>query len=516
MPPFNSDAEHAYLGCLLLHNDAIELCRPAPEMFYFDENRIVAESILSMWDDGCRAIDYVTLGQNLEARGKLTDVGGIDHLIRLSDAVAHIAHVRYYATIVEEKYQRRQLIHQCQRIAAEARSPESNITEVIQHSTTVLQTSLLSTSSSNLPDFEFIDSAEFAERQYEQKWIVEYLLKPQQPCIFAGPSKSLKTTLLVELAVSLASGLPLLSKFPVTRQRVALVSAESGEETLQETASRICRKKGVEFASLSDDLHWAFRPPQIDEPSHIASLRRFIEHNRIDVLIIDPAYLCMGVGDEAKNQFVMGGVLQNLTALQSDTGVTPFLAAHTNKNIEPGVELGLSHIAYAGFGQWARQWILVNRRVAFDAAQPGSHKLFVSYGGSAGHSGAIAIDVEEGDIQGQRQWNYTLQSAADASRAAQEERTKQKEQKERDKRNAKYEERRSTILSVMREFPEGETESAIRKASRLSGTDFGPIFHELLKQQVIGISGEIKKGNGRNYDAYRIINPRDLPSGQNP
>jgi hypothetical protein len=211
----------------------------------------------------------------------------------------------------------------------------------------------------NGPDFGFIDSTTFAERKYESHWLVPYVLKQNQPCIVAGPSKTLKTTFLVELSVSLASGKPLWNRpqYQADTRRVALVSAESGEETLQETAFRVCLSKGVEFKSLATNLFWAFRAPDISATSHIMSLAAFVLENKIDILIIDPAYLSMGnIGESVSNQFAVGAVLEKLSELARYTGCTPLLAAHTNKGCSVGKQLQLPDIAYAGFGQWARSY----------------------------------------------------------------------------------------------------------------------------------------------------------------
>ena len=513
VPPYNADAEQGFLGSLLYFNAAIEKVRPDPEIFYFEQNRVVADSICSLWDSGQRVIDEIILIEHLASTGRLDDAGGTIYIATLNEAVPHAEHVRHYAKIVRDKYQQRLLIEKCELILSEARRPESNIEHLVEHTAKMLQESSLGRGRNRLPDFGFIDSREFAERKYENLWIVDFFLKDKQPCIVAGPSKTLKTTFLIELAVSIASEEDLLGKYRTWKQRVAFVSAESGEETLQETAVRVCKSKGIEFADLSDSLFWAFRPPQINEPDHIASLKDFIQKNQITILIIDPAYLSMGIGDDAKNQFVVGAVLQNLTTLQAETGCTPILAAHTNKNIETGIELELSHIAYAGFGQWVRQWILINRREVYDRTQPGLHKLFVSFGGSAGHAGSLALDIEEGDIRDGRKWEYVVQSAADAFTAADDARREAKAQRDREKQQAAYEERRGKIISTMRRFPDGETETEIRIATGLSGTHFKPIWMDLLSEQTIGKCGVLRKANRREYEAFQIINLRDKSTG---
>jgi hypothetical protein len=98
----------------------------------------------------------------------------------------------------------------------------------------------------------------------------------------------------VDLGVSLASVTPFLGEFTVySRRRVAILSGESGHFTLQETARRVCAARGIELASLKDCLTWQFRLPQLANANHLDALRQGIERDRVEVLIIDPIYLCL-------------------------------------------------------------------------------------------------------------------------------------------------------------------------------------------------------------------------------
>jgi hypothetical protein len=108
-----------------------------------------------------------------------------------------------------------------------------------------------------------------------------------------------------------------------------------------------------------------------------------------------------------------------------------------------------------------------------------------------------------------------VQSAADAFTAADDARREAKVQRDREKQQAAYEERRGRILSTMRRFPDGETESEIRLATGISGTQFKPVWLDLIAEQTIGPCGNIKKTNGKEYQAFKIINVRDEGIGHN-
>src|SRR5262249_15063460 len=147
--------------------------------------------------------------------------------------------------------------------------------------------------------FRPIDSAAFAASNYAPTWLVRRLLVAGQPGLIGGPQKALKTSVALDLAISLDSATPFLGAFEVhQRARVAILSRESGQHALQQTARRICAARGL----LLEGLHilWQFNLPQMGHPEHRLELHRGLKEAGVEVVIIDPLYLCLLGGSDAR------------------------------------------------------------------------------------------------------------------------------------------------------------------------------------------------------------------------
>jgi hypothetical protein len=351
--------------------------------------------------------------------------------------------------------------------------------------------------------FRWLTAAELDSGAFAQRYLIEHVLVEAQPSGICGRFKTLKTSIALDLGLSLATGRPFLDHFRILKRApFAFMCGESGLRALQETSQRICRSRGwslkqVEGFHLTSDL------PNLDSPADLHEIRRFIVERDIKVLAIDPAYLCMDVAGDAMNLFAMGHYLRPLGELCLETGCAP-LVVHHNKHTDRRVPAELSDIAFSGFAEFFAQWILLARRRPFDAER-GHNELWMSVGGRAGHCGLYGLDVHEGrqsDPKG-RVWEASVRDASEIrpgiAASAVLRRNEAKRQKQTERANAE----RDRIFTAFGRFPDGETKSQIRETSRVQTKPFNLILEELL------ISGSVEKcqvmkSNNQPYDGYRL------------
>ena len=272
---------------------------------------------------------------------------------------------------------------------------------------------------------DVIGAREFAAADYRMDYHVKQILMKRQPAVIAAPGKSMKTTLAAELVVSAVTGTPFLGKFEVPKAAgCLLISGESGGFVLRETIDRICRAKGIDDwpEAMEGRFFIGFKLPRLNIAEQVAVLGDEIRRTGVGIVIIDPLYLCMigangsGRSIEASNLFETGPLFQEVADICLEAGATPILVHHFTKAGQPIGEIPeLGKMAFAGITEFARQWILINRRERY-VGGTGHHPLWIVAGGSAGHGGEWAVDIEEGTgdaIEG-RSWEVSVRHASEA------------------------------------------------------------------------------------------------------
>ena len=118
LQPHNVEAEEAVLGSLLIDPDAIIRIATflGPADFYVERHSWLYEAIRDLHERREPA-DLVTLTDELERRGQLSEIGGPAYLSGLINATPTSIHVEYYARIIERTAVLRRLISAAGQIA---------------------------------------------------------------------------------------------------------------------------------------------------------------------------------------------------------------------------------------------------------------------------------------------------------------------------------------------------------------------------------------------------------------
>ncbi|WP_422927344.1 replicative DNA helicase [Singulisphaera sp. PoT] len=117
LPPQNIKAEQGVIAAALLDNevlhDVVSLLKV--DDFYRETHQAIYRVIRDQYDEG-KAIDVITLSDELSRRGEFESIGGHEALVEILGSVAHAANAKYHATIVREKSVQRRLIESANEI----------------------------------------------------------------------------------------------------------------------------------------------------------------------------------------------------------------------------------------------------------------------------------------------------------------------------------------------------------------------------------------------------------------
>lgn len=112
--PQDVEAEQAVLGSILLATDPQDLLADImtilePSDFYRTAHRLIYSAILAL-DETQRAIDILTITDELDKDNQVENVGGMAYLTELASSVPVAGNALYYARIVRERSVRRNMI----------------------------------------------------------------------------------------------------------------------------------------------------------------------------------------------------------------------------------------------------------------------------------------------------------------------------------------------------------------------------------------------------------------------
>lgn len=131
--PQNLEAEENVLGCAFLTNYALDkVCEELSEdMFFSEPNKRIFNAIYNLHQNKI-PLDSATVKNEIEKKGSINAIGGIEYLSEVIDSVITAANVDYYIDIVREKALRRKLIDVTNSITTNAYNEEEDTNDLIE------------------------------------------------------------------------------------------------------------------------------------------------------------------------------------------------------------------------------------------------------------------------------------------------------------------------------------------------------------------------------------------------
>lgn len=363
IPPQNLEAEMAVLGAMLIDENAIVYAMEVldNETFYKDNHKKIFEAIINLYNAN-KAVDLITVSDELKRTNLLDTVGGVSTLTELVNTVPTAANIAHYANIIKEKRILRVLVSNTSAIGHLAYEFEGNIEELLdQAESLIFSISENKKETSSVPLKEVVkDSIETIDKLYQNKAHVTGIpsgffdfdqktsgLQSSDFIVIAGRPSMGKSAFAISLAehAGVVEGIPL-----------AFFSLEMSKEQLVQrmlcSHARVdAHKVRTGYLSASD---WpkltaaagklSEAPIFIDDTPGIsvmelrAKARRLKSHHNIRLLILDYMQLMRGsIGSENRQQEI-SEISRSIKALARELDIPIVAISQLSRAVESRVD----------------------------------------------------------------------------------------------------------------------------------------------------------------------------------
>ncbi|MCX7396772.1 MAG: AAA family ATPase [Planctomycetales bacterium] len=226
------------------------------------------------------------------------------------------------------------------------------------------------------------------------EWLVENVFSCDQPTIFGAKQKSLKTTLLTDLAVSLASGYAWLGRFDIpAKRRVLFVTGEASEAAAIRKVKRAATSRNLRREDFTDSLRIeAITFPRLPSDKDCAAVAEAVKEHGIEVVLLDPLYMGLS-GLNTANLTEVGPAMRQF--MEACRPANLIIAHHVKKTASFDDAPNLEDLSQAGIAEFAGNYWLMGRMSEYIG--DGMHELAIRYGGRDEQFGLLKLDFDERD-----------------------------------------------------------------------------------------------------------------------
>jgi replicative DNA helicase len=344
--PSNVDAERSLLGAVLVNNEnyyrVVEFLRP--EDFYLDSHRVIFRNMTGLMENS-RAIDLITLQDELLRNSSLESSGGIGYLSGLLDGIPHLVNIDHYIEIVRDKALLRQMINSASKMIAacfDQAEPADAILDQAEQALFNLSEKRTKSGFVSVQEMEE-DAQRLLTKLYEDKEMITGVptgftdldrmtsgFQPGDLVILAARPSMGKTALALNVAqhVALKRSLPCgIFSLEMSKQQLLMrfLCAESLVDAHKVRTGYIGKD---DFRQLIDALGVVTRAPlYIDDSSSLtimemrAKARRLKAEHGLSLLIVDYLQLMSGYGRVENRVQEISGISRGLKALAKELEV---------------------------------------------------------------------------------------------------------------------------------------------------------------------------------------------------
>jgi hypothetical protein len=231
------------------------------------------------------------------------------------------------------------------------------------------------------------------------QWMVENVFSLEQPTVIGARKKSLKTTLLSSLVVSLVTGLPWLGRFKIPRKfRVLFVTGEATKRAAIRKIRKAAEALNVKPEALEGLRIEAVNFPKFPSEADLEAISEDVRLHKIDIVVIDPLYRGMDSTINAQNIFAMGDALGRFMVACSPASV--ILSHHVKKSaqFDKSAMPDLDDLSQAGVAEFAGNYLLIGRLTKYEG--DGRHDLAICIGGRDEQFGQYRLEFDETTFTG--------------------------------------------------------------------------------------------------------------------
>ncbi|MDD5595260.1 MAG: replicative DNA helicase [Candidatus Omnitrophica bacterium] len=357
--PQNIDAEMAVLGSLLIDEEAISVALETlkTDSFYKDSHQRIFESIIDLFNAN-KAVDIITLTDELKRRGLVEQIGGVSYLTLLANSVPTAANISHYVKIVRDKSILRSLINNATKIVSLCYTSEGNIDQLVDNAEQlVFEVSDKRHHGTYIALKEIIKgSIETIDRLYQKKEHVTGVptgfidfdmktsgLQPSDLIIIAGRPSMGKSA----FALGIAEYAGVIEKVPTAIFSLEMSKEQLVQRMLCSHAKVDAHKVRTGYLSTSD---WprltaaagklSEAPIYIDDTPAIsvmelrAKARRLKAHHDIELIILDYMQLMRGSESIENRQQEISEISRSLKALARELSVPVIGISQLSRAVE--------------------------------------------------------------------------------------------------------------------------------------------------------------------------------------